>query len=74
MESNREPRDRLINKINYLMITYNGKESEKEKICISESLCSTPEMNTIIQQLYFNLRNAAGVPPGVVFHRKEKML
>ena len=27
----------------YLLITYNGKESEKEYVCITESLCWTPE-------------------------------
>ena len=35
------------NYMQYLLITYNGKESEKEKIymyiCIDESLCCTPE-------------------------------
>ena len=39
------------NYIQYLVITYNGKESEKEYIYISESLCCTPETNAI---LYIN--------------------
>ena len=38
--------------IQYLVITYSGKESEKEHmymyICMSESLCCTPETNTTI--------------------------
>ena len=38
---------RTGNYIQYLVITYNGKESEKE----SESLCYTPETNTT---LYIN--------------------
>ena len=38
------------NYIQYLVITYNGKESEKEYIYIyiSESFCCTPETNTIL--------------------------
>ena len=41
------------NYIQHLVITYNGKESEKEyiyiytHILISESLCCTPETNTV---------------------------
>ena len=41
----------------YLVITYNGKKSEKKKdmcICITESLCCMPETNTTLNQLYFN--------------------
>ena len=37
------------NYIQYLAITYNGKESEKEYIYISESLCCPPETNTALQ-------------------------
>ena len=37
----------------YLEITYNGKESEKEYVCITESLCHTLETNTA-----FNFKNA----------------
>ena len=33
--------------IQYYLITYNGKESGKGYICISESLCCTPETNTL---------------------------
>ena len=36
------------NYIQYLVITYNGKESEKEQIYIIESLCCTPEANTTL--------------------------
>ena len=48
-------KDLLQSKRNYtqnLVITYNGKESEKDYIyiyaCITESLCCTPETNTIL--------------------------
>ena len=34
--------------IQYLVITYDGKKSEKEKIYISESLCHTLETNTTL--------------------------
>ena len=36
------------NYIQYLVITYNGKESVKEYICITESLCCVLETNTIL--------------------------
>ena len=41
------------NYIQYLVINYNGKEPEKnihktEYICITESLCCTPETNTTL--------------------------
>ena len=34
----------------YFVITYKGKESEKEQIyiCLTESLCCTPEANTTL--------------------------
>ena len=32
----------------YLVIIYRGKESGKEYICITESLCCTPETNTTL--------------------------
>ena len=35
------------NYIQYLVITYNRKESEKN-MCITESLCCIPETNTIL--------------------------
>ena len=38
---------RELYSIQYLVITYNGKEFEKN-ICITESLCSIPETNTIL--------------------------
>ena len=38
------------NYMQYLATTY----KEKEHIYISESLCCTPETNTIVNQLYFN--------------------
>ena len=38
----------------YLVITYNGKESEKSMyIHKTESLCCTPETNTTLQ-IYYN--------------------
>ena len=37
------------NYIQYLVITYNGKESENIYIYITESFCCTPETNTILQ-------------------------
>ena len=42
------------NYIQYLSITYNGKESEKRYVytCTTESFCCTPETNTT---LYINL-------------------
>ena len=39
------------NYIQYLVITYNGKEFEKEQItciCITESFCCIPETNTTL--------------------------
>ena len=33
------------NYIQYLVINYNGKEYEKEYVCIMESLCYIPETN-----------------------------
>ena len=40
------------NYIEDLVITYSGKESEKEfmyrRMCITESLCYTPETNTAL--------------------------
>ena len=32
----------------YFVRTYKGKESEKIYICITESLCCTPETNTTL--------------------------
>ena len=42
--------DSTGNYIQYLVITYNGKESEKihKHICKTESLCHTPETNTTL--------------------------
>ena len=34
--------------IQHLVITYDGKKSEKEKIYVSESLCHTLETNTTL--------------------------
>ena len=45
------------NYIQYLIITYNRKESLKEyiyNIYITESLCYTPVTNNIVNQIYFN--------------------
>ena len=41
---------KLLKKTQYSVITYMGKESEKEWIyvCITESLCFTPETNAIL--------------------------
>ena len=36
------------NYIQYPMINHNGKEYEKEYICITESLCYTAEINTTL--------------------------
>ena len=36
------------NYVQYLIINYNGKEYEKESVCITESLCCTPETNTTL--------------------------
>ena len=36
------------NSTQYFVITYNGKESEKEYIYITESLCCTSETNTTL--------------------------
>ena len=36
------------NHTQYFVITYNGKKSEKEYICKTESLCCTPETNTTV--------------------------
>ena len=44
------------NYIQFLIINYNGKESEKEyiytNICITEPLCSVPETNTTLLITY----------------------
>ena len=38
-----------------LVIIYNGKESEKEYLYITEPLCRTPETNTTLwNQLFFS--------------------
>ena len=34
--------------IQYLIINYNRKESEKQYVCITESLCCTPATNTTL--------------------------
>ena len=54
-ESQRHPDSQNLNVtestgdyIQYLVITYNGKESEKQYICLTESLCCTPETNTLL--------------------------
>ena len=37
------------------MMNHNGKEYEKEYICITESLCCTAEIkHNLVNQLYFN--------------------
>ena len=36
-----------VNYIQYPLINHNGKEYEKEYICITESLCCIAEINTI---------------------------
>ena len=36
------------NYIQYLTVTYNRKESEKEYVCIIQLLCYTPETNTTL--------------------------
>ena len=42
------------NYIQYLVMNYNGKESKKKiYIYITESLCCTAEINSIVNQLYF---------------------
>ena len=46
--NNKVPLYSIGNYIQYLIINYNGKESEKEYICITESLCYTPETNTTL--------------------------
>ena len=54
------------NSIQYLVITYNGKESEKVYICIHththipESLCYTPETNTTLYN--FLRKDVFGLP------------
>ena len=49
--TNRDLLQSTGNCIHYLVITCNGKESEKEEICITESLCYVPETNTILSTL-----------------------
>ena len=36
------------NYIQYSVINHNGKENEKESICLTESLCCTAEINTTL--------------------------
>ena len=39
----------------YLVINHNGKECDKEYICITESFCCMAEIkHNIVNQLYFN--------------------
>ena len=45
------------NNIQYLVIIYNGKESEKEYIYITESLCCTPETITTLLIDYTPISN-----------------
>ena len=43
------------NYIQYPLINHNGKEHEKDYICITQSLCRTAEFNhSIVNKLYFN--------------------
>ena len=65
---------RTENHIRHLVITYNGKESER-RIHTTESLCYIPETNTafIVSQIYFNgvgvggdTKTSAGFPGGSV--------
>ena len=40
------------NSTQYRIVTYNGKEYEKEYVCITESLCAMLETNTTLQINY----------------------
>ena len=42
------------NYIQYLIITYNGKESEKDYICLYMNQFAGYQKHNIINQLYFN--------------------
>ena len=43
------------NYIQYLVVTYNGKEYEKEYIYKTESLCCVPETNTTYKMFFINI-------------------
>ena len=46
-----------MNYIQYPVINHNGKEYEKEYICIIESLCCTAETNTKLYVNYTSIKN-----------------
>ena len=60
----------------YLVIIYNGRESEKEyiyiyiHICTTESLCCIPGTNSIINQLYLNKRKKNSIALPLVWRLK----
>ena len=48
------------NSIQYIIITYNGKDSEKEyiRVYITESLCHVPKTNTIEKINYISIKQS----------------
>ena len=54
------------NYIQYPLINHNGKEHEKDYICITQSLCHTAEIkHSIVNQLYFNNLKKKWVSPSI---------
>ena len=51
--NNKDLLDNTGNYIQYLVITCNGKESEKEYVCITQLLFSSAEISNV-NQLYFS--------------------
>ena len=67
------------NYIQYPVINHNGKEYEKEYICITESLCCTAEIkHNIVNQLYFNkinfLKRSAQMSISLLEHIEDAIL
>ena len=54
------------NYIQYPLINHNGKEHEKDYICITQSLCHTAEIkHSIVNQLYFKNLKKKWVSPSI---------
>ena len=63
------------NYIEDLVITHSGKESEKEFmyrcVCITESLCCTPETNTALLINYTSIEKKKKVAMSLVYSKSQ---
>ena len=46
--TNEDPLHSTGNSTQYLVITYRGRKSEEECVCVTESLCCTPDTSAIL--------------------------